>query len=212
MFTKQLKLNDFDNEMWRAKGFEVSNKQARQIFQFNEAPQLQVQVTITQEGTTVDVKDLQFNDIWLPFYQQDNANAEWLKEALRHQMMEWSSKGQMTQEKIEALLSEHFPEAEIERPWEKSPNFSTFKTNGRWFALYTEVPGEKIGLDIKDNVSILNIKLPPAEIKERVDFHTYFPAYHMNKKHWLSIYLHEDTLSEPVLKAIEQSYQIVTKK
>ncbi|MBS4461024.1 MmcQ/YjbR family DNA-binding protein [Aerococcaceae bacterium zg-B36] len=210
MFTKQLRLSDFDNEVWQSKGFDVQENFVRKKLQFDEAPQLSVNITVTQTGTSIEVIDLQFDDVWLPFYQTNHSNAERIKELIQQQLLEWLTNEHMTQERMESLLKQQFPQAQIERPWEKSPNFSTFKINGSWFALYTEISGEKIGLDTKENVSVLNIKLPPETIEARIDYHTFFPAYHMNKKHWLSIYLRENTISEAIMSMIQQSYHLVS--
>ena len=48
------------------------------------------------------------------------------------------------------------------------------------------VSGIKLGLDSKDNIHIVNLKCP-LEIGDSFRLENgIFPAYHMNKAHWLS--------------------------
>ena len=61
-------------------------------------------------------------------------------------------------------------------------------------------------------VDILNVKNTPEKINTLIDHIHYFPAYHMNKKHWISILLDRTVQITQVEKLLDESYQLVTKK
>ena len=57
----------------------------------------------------------------------------------------------------------------------------------------------------------MNIKLPPAKITQLVDRVSFYPAYHMNKKHWLTVLLKKDLDMALVQELIAESYSLVEK-
>ena len=64
--------------------------------------------------------------------------------------------------------------------------------------------------DVK--VDVINLKLAPDEIKSLIDFKTFFPAYHMNKKYWITVLLNRDLGEEKLFSLIKKSYDIVKNK
>ena len=58
-------------------------------------------------------------------------------------------------------------------------------------------------LDKQGEVECLNIKVPI----DTVDHPSIYPAFHMNKKHWMSILLDETLSDEDIMSLIDQSYQ-----
>ena len=60
-------------------------------------------------------------------------------------------------------------------------------------------------------VEIINVKLNPEKIKQLIIKKGYYPAYHMNKKNWITITL-DDTLEDEIIeKLIDESYELVKK-
>ena len=55
-------------------------------------------------------------------------------------------------------------------------------------------------------VTCLNIKLNPEEILSLIDNKNFFPAYHMNKKYWISIILNNNLEDRVVMDLIEESH------
>ncbi|WP_019773060.1 MmcQ/YjbR family DNA-binding protein, partial [Streptococcus sobrinus] len=49
---------------------------------------------------------------------------------------------------------------------------------------------------------LLNLKLKPEQIEIMMDTKGVIPAYHMNKKHWLTVWVNETELSESELAAM----------
>lgn len=88
--------------------------------------------------------------------------------------------------------------------------------NGRWFGVLlraSEGYFNRYGYPVPEGREVLNLKCPP-------DLQTFLtatksgvlPAYHMNKKHWISIDLKSDIAFEDVKKLIEISHEISYKK
>lgn len=96
-------------------------------------------------------------------------------------------------------------------PWDKHPDYFTFKTktNNKWFAIIMSVPYKKIGVEQLGDVNILNIKINPNSLSTLIDNQHYFPAYHMNKKHWVSIVLDRTLELERIKELIKISYSLV---
>lgn len=59
----------------------------------------------------------------------------------------------------------------------------------RWFALVMRVPERKFGLAGDGEVDVVNLKLPPDMSGTFGAAEGVFPAYHMNKLHWVSVLL-----------------------
>ncbi|NLJ43224.1 MAG: MmcQ/YjbR family DNA-binding protein [Bacteroidales bacterium] len=77
-----------------------------------------------------------------------------------------------------------------------------FKTGGRIFAL----------VNLEGELSI-NLKCDPVlaiELRER--YSSVIPGYHMNKKHWNTVYIDGSVPDKEVFSWIDHSYDLVLKK
>jgi predicted DNA-binding protein (MmcQ/YjbR family) len=55
-----------------------------------------------------------------------------------------------------------------------------------------------------------NLKCDPEESVDLQDkFEGIVPAYHMNKKHWISVYFNKDVPDKKIKELIEKSYKLV---
>ncbi|MCR4942135.1 MAG: MmcQ/YjbR family DNA-binding protein [Campylobacter sp.] len=95
----------------------------------------------------------------------------------------------------------------------KYPGISVFRhrDSKKWFALSLSVKTEKIKYDenfyFQSSVTLLNLKLPPGLIVLLKDNKTFLPAYHMNKRNWISVNLDSIDLSASHLyELIDQSF------
>ena len=79
--------------------------------------------------------------------------------------------------------------AEADYPWLKYPNYEVFRhsNNQKWFALIMDVPKNKLGLHGTEPLDAVNFKCDPILIGSLRDEPGIFPAYHMNKEHWLTV-------------------------
>ena len=102
---------------------------------------------------------------------------------------------------------------EPEAPWEDSPDAYTFKTakRNKWYALFMTIPYKSLGLVAKETLDVVNIKLPPEKVLDLIDRVHFYPAYHMNKKHWITIVLDKEVDEPLVQQLLEESYGLVEK-
>ena len=76
------------------------------------------------------------------------------------------------------------------------------KSNNKWFGLIFTM----------DNELCINLKCPPDLIPILKDqFTSVKPAWHMNKKHWLTVMLQKDADISLVQELLAESYQLVEK-
>ena len=61
--------------------------------------------------------------------------------------------------------------------------------NRKWFALSMQVSRRKFGLDSDEVIDVLNLKLPTEMFGSFGAADGVYPAYHMNKLHWISVLL-----------------------
>lgn len=63
--------------------------------------------------------------------------------------------------------------------------------NRKWYALVMRVSRKKLGLESTDAADVVNLKMPleMAGSFDRTD--GVYPAYHMNKLHWISVILND---------------------
>lgn len=93
--------------------------------------------------------------------------------------------------------------------WKKSPSYAVLRhTNNKWYGIIMNVPKEKIGLEGIEEIDIINVKCPPDMIGILRSGKGFFPAYHMNKEHWISILLDGSVEKESVKQLIDLSYEL----
>ena len=99
---------------------------------------------------------------------------------------------------------------ELEFLWEKSPKTAVVrrKTSKKWYALILTLSKRKLNLDSDEAVEIINLHNSPEEIEKLIDNKRYFPAYHMNKKHWCTICLDGTVELKEIYKLIDKSYEL----
>ena len=61
--------------------------------------------------------------------------------------------------------------------------------NRKWFALSMQVSRRKFGLDSDEVIDVVNLKLPTEMFGSFGSADGVYPAYHMNKLHWISVLL-----------------------
>ena len=98
-------------------------------------------------------------------------------------------------------------------PWD---DFSggVFKNpaNGKWYGIIMNVDIKKVDKNKTGAVDMLNIKLPPEEIENLHQESGFYPAYHMNKKNWITIVLNDSVTDEIILKLVDESHAFTLPK
>ena len=110
--------------------------------------------------------------------------------------------------RIANLIIQNF-HCEPEFLWEKSPNFGVFRCypSEKWFAIIMNIDKSKLNKKETGEIEIINVKTD-AKTDDYLKLKGIYPAYHMNKKSWVSISL-DDTLSDDeIFKIITESYDL----
>ena len=99
----------------------------------------------------------------------------------------------------------------LEFLWEKSPKNAVVrrKSTKKWYVAILTISKRKIGLDSNEITEVINLHNSEEEIKKLIDWKKYFPAYHMNKKHWCTICLDGTVELEKIYRLIDISYELV---
>ena len=99
-----------------------------------------------------------------------------------------------------------------EEPWEDN-NHATIKTSNskKWYGIFMSIPYKTLGLERNGKIDVLNVKLNPELIESLIDKKHFFPAYHMNKKYWITILLDSDMDLNLVKSLIDESFKLVEK-
>ena len=93
--------------------------------------------------------------------------------------------------------------------WDDSPDYGVFrnKRSNKWFGIIMNIDKSKIIEYSNGLVEIINIKLD--NVSNYLNIRGIYPAYHMNKKSWVSIIL-DDTLSDnEIMDLINISYDLI---
>ena len=99
---------------------------------------------------------------------------------------------------------------ELEFLWEKSPKNAVVrrKFSKKWYAVILTVSKRKLNLDCDEIIEVINLHNIAEEIEKLIDNKKYFPAYHMNKKHWCTICLDGTVELKEIYKLIDISYEL----
>lgn len=102
---------------------------------------------------------------------------------------------------------------ELEFLWRKSPGSAIVrrKDTEKWYAVFLAVPRLKLGGSSKERVEVLNLRVCPGELDGLVDHCSRFPAYHMNKKSWVSLCLDGTIPFEELAARLETSRRLAGK-
>ena len=169
----------------------------------------------SKEEINVKVYDLSINDEYISFrINNDNLSfANKIKEEVINLLLDirnkcytnLNSNNQMN--RITKLIKEKYKD-EPEFLWSKFPEFRIFrnKDNKKWYAIIMNITKNKLNLNSNDEVYIINIKLDPEEIETLLDNNKFYPAYHMNKKYWITIILDENISDNEIMNFINKSY------
>ena len=96
--------------------------------------------------------------------------------------------------------------------WEDDKITCVFRHLGskKWFGILMKIPGSKIGLKTNAIIDIMNVKLEPDFVREITTTKSsqVFPAWHMNKKHWVSVLLSSDNDQALTQSLIHESFRL----
>ncbi|ORI09713.1 MmcQ/YjbR family DNA-binding protein [Campylobacter concisus] len=115
----------------------------------------------------------------------------------------------MKRSDVEGYIKEKF-DVFGEQIFPKYPKIKVFchEKNKKWFALLMEISASKLGLESDEMIEVLNLKCSPDLAMVLVDEMQIFKAYHMNKKHWISVNLNSKISQKTVFDLIDESFSL----
>ncbi|MDE6373640.1 MAG: MmcQ/YjbR family DNA-binding protein, partial [Clostridia bacterium] len=75
----------------------------------------------------------------------------------------------------------------LEFLWQDENAVMRRKDNRKWYAAFLKVKAERLGFGNGGTVEIIDLRVPKGEAERLADGVNYLPAYHMNKKSWITI-------------------------
>ena len=115
----------------------------------------------------------------------------------------------MTRHELEIYLTDTYG-ITGEYLFSRYPNFQVYRhlRNKKWFAVLMNIPGEKLGLTGDGEISVVNLKCDTRLIGSFRMEPGFFPGWHMNKDHWLTVLLDGTVTDEKIRFLLEMSYEL----
>ena len=174
-----------------------------------------IEIVFVDSQLLVEVYDLEFDEVY-SLYSVDSAVGETVQNIREHvENLLRSILGLADQSgKISSEVIDYCNKygGNHVNPFKKHLDILAFvNEKNKWYALLSDVEYNKLNknTDITTKVKILNVKYPTDRILEIIDNKNIFPAYHMNKKHWISIVLDKNIKLETIKELIDISYSLV---
>ena len=175
-----------------------------------------IEIVFVNSQLLIEVYDLEFDEIY-SLFSVESAIGETVQNIREHVENLLSSilgladeSGKISSEVID-YCNNKYGENHV-NPFKKHPDIlAMVNEKNKWYALLLDVEYNKLNknIDITTKVKILNLKYPTDNISDIIDNQNIFPAYHMNKKHWISIVLDKNIKLETIKELIDISYSLV---
>ena len=113
--------------------------------------------------------------------------------------------------RIMALVQEKYGN-QLEYLWEKSPDTAVLRheDNQKWYAILMRIPWDRLDKGREGLVEAVNLK--HDQVADLLSQNGIYPAFHMNKRYWISLPLDETLTDEKVLELFERSWFLTSKK
>ena len=113
--------------------------------------------------------------------------------------------------RIMALVQEKYGN-QLEYLWEKSPDTAVLRheDNQKWYAILMRIPWDRLDKGREGLVEAVNLK--HDQVADLLSQNGIFPAFHMNKRYWISLPLDDTLTDEKVLELFERSWFLTSKK
>ena len=103
-------------------------------------------------------------------------------------------------------------ENQLEYLWEKSPDTAILRheNNQKWYAVLMKISWDKLEKGREGLVEVVNLK--HDQVSDLLVKKGIYPAFHMNKRYWISVPLDDSLSDEEVLELFERSWFLTSKK
>lgn len=175
-------------------------------------------VTLQKNFLSIDLIDNSTKEIYPPF-SLTTGHSDFIEklreegEELIRTVVSSCFQSNSIREKVIDYITQKY-HVEPQYPWKEYPTYCTFKSGEKekWFGLLMKVPYPRLGVNLKGEADVLNLKANPQKIVSIIDKKVFFYAYHMDKKHWLSIVLTTEAPFDEVCALIDESYLLSQQK
>ncbi|MBQ9084280.1 MAG: MmcQ/YjbR family DNA-binding protein [Clostridia bacterium] len=118
----------------------------------------------------------------------------------------------MTRSEFEELVFDRYG-VRADYPFEEDFVTGVFRhSDGKWFAIAMQISEKRLGRDGNEEKAIVNLKCAPEVIESLVGNEPgIYPAYHMNKTHWLTLAL-SDCDGQTVDWLLSGSYELTKRR
>lgn len=101
---------------------------------------------------------------------------------------------------------------QLEYLWEKSPDTAVLRHEGnqKWYAVLMRIPWDKLEKGREGLVEAVNLK--HDQVADLLSQKGIYPAFHMNKRYWISLTLDDSLSDDDVLDLLEISWNLTLKK
>lgn len=119
----------------------------------------------------------------------------------------------MDKTQLKQYITETYGATE-EHPWENHPDYAVFRhrDNRKWFALILNIPKNRLEPGEQGSVDVLNVKCDPCLIGSLREENGFYPAYHMNKAHWITMRIDGSIADEKIQWLLDLSFELTAKK
>ncbi len=100
---------------------------------------------------------------------------------------------------------------EPDYPFPSDPSIPVLRhpDNRKWFAIFLEVAGNRLGPDLDGQVEVINLKIgDPLLVDLLIRQPGFYRAYHMNHEKWISIVLNGTVPLSEILRWTGESYGV----
>ncbi len=118
----------------------------------------------------------------------------------------------MNRQQLEEYITLNY-NTQPEHPWAPETDHTVFRhaAGRKWFAVVMEIPKIKLGIKGEGNICIVNLKCDPMMLGSFLCEEGIYPAWHMNKTHWISVAA-ENVDAERLELLLDISYDLTKKR
>lgn len=100
-----------------------------------------------------------------------------------------------------------------EYPWIDTPEHAVLRhSNGKWYGIIMNITRDKLGLNSNEKIDILVCKCDPMMRELLLSEKGFYPAYHMNKVHWITLLLDGSVKTDLAYHVLDLSHQIISNR
>ena len=184
------------------------------LFESQIEPEMRLKVDIRNGRISGTIIDENFNDEFVQIDDESNAYAKMLNEKCRPLLLDIKEKcfeksNFLLEQslRVERYILEKY-KVDPEFLWSDSPGFGVFRNpdTKKWFGIIMDIDRSRFKKGSSGKTEIINLKLD-NETERCVKEKGIYPAYHMNKKNWVSVELNGDVADDYLFGLVSISYR-----